>query len=334
MMSKFFNKIKYHQNRIFKPNSRQVAIINELANKFLITDSFRKLTFHIKSRNTFPTAAGCASSASGGACLVTALKGLFLNVHETNKNYSQDNKELMTLELSSLARRVSGSASRSVYDGFVEWKTSGEAECVFDADHWKNFRILLLLVSDKRKDYSSTDGMTLSKQTSEFLNYRVKNQVTPRLEELKIHLKNKDISGVCEIAMKESNSFHAVCRDTYPPLVYMNESSDFLIKCVNYLNNFYGENKKIICGYSFDAGPNCFIFTSNEHFENVSKFLNIIFCVEGFDIDKNLIDLEELSKKLNLDFGICKKLIDEKKMKNYRIEDIISFSPGKGSHLI
>lgn len=153
---------------MFKPNKRQVAIIKELVDQFITENIFSELHFNVVSKNTFPTAAGCASSASGGACLTTCLKGLFLDVYKRKNSYIKDLKNLEQLELSSLARRVSGSASRSVYGGFVEWETSGVAKQVFDEKHWEDFTILLMIVSDKRKDYSSTDGMKLSLETSEF----------------------------------------------------------------------------------------------------------------------------------------------------------------------
>lgn len=57
----------------------------------------------ICSENNFPTAAGLASSAAGYACLVSALAALY--------NIQGD--------ISSIARRGSGSACRSVYGGWV-----------------------------------------------------------------------------------------------------------------------------------------------------------------------------------------------------------------------
>lgn len=58
--------------------------------------------------NSFPTASGMASSASGFSCLATALNGLFGNI-------------LSEAELSRLARWGSGSAARAVYGGLVKW---------------------------------------------------------------------------------------------------------------------------------------------------------------------------------------------------------------------
>ncbi|MBU0530693.1 MAG: diphosphomevalonate decarboxylase, partial [Nanoarchaeota archaeon] len=89
----------------------------------------------VVSNNNFPTAAGLASSASGLAALsVAGAKAAGLDL---------DKKEL-----SMLARRGSGSASRSVYSGFVEWHrgekddgTDSYAEQIAPQDHW-DFRMV------------------------------------------------------------------------------------------------------------------------------------------------------------------------------------------------
>src|SRR5699024_6377600 len=73
--------------------------------------SFARTDLHaeVKSTNAVPTAAGFASSASGFAALAAAsTKALDLNVTDT--------------DLSRLTRQGSGSACRSIYGGFVEWK--------------------------------------------------------------------------------------------------------------------------------------------------------------------------------------------------------------------
>lgn len=76
--------------------------------------------FDLKARNTVPTAAGFASSASGFAALAKAADGLF-------------GWGLSTRELSILARLGSGSAARSLEDGFVEWQAGTAAGCVDSA---------------------------------------------------------------------------------------------------------------------------------------------------------------------------------------------------------
>lgn len=65
---------------------------------------------HIASINTFPTGAGLASSAAGLACLVSALAALYCA------------KEVYPGQLTAIARQGSGSASRSMFGGFVRWQ--------------------------------------------------------------------------------------------------------------------------------------------------------------------------------------------------------------------
>lgn len=75
----------------------------------------------ISSVNTFPTGAGLASSAAGLACLVATLAKVFAV------------KEEFPGQLTAIARQGSGSASRSLYGGFVKWVKGGEVENANDS---------------------------------------------------------------------------------------------------------------------------------------------------------------------------------------------------------
>lgn len=71
---------------------------------------------HVSSVNTFPTGAGLASSAAGLACLVAALAKLYCV------------KETFPGQLTAIARQGSGSASRSMFGGFVRWQKGERAD--------------------------------------------------------------------------------------------------------------------------------------------------------------------------------------------------------------
>jgi len=88
-------------------NLRIRYVLDELRSKG--KPEFRNLGLRIASVNNFPTAAGLASSAAGLACLVYSLAELI------------QYKETFPGELSSIARRGSGSACRSLDSGFVKW---------------------------------------------------------------------------------------------------------------------------------------------------------------------------------------------------------------------
>jgi len=74
-----------------------------------------KLKAKVESVNSFPTAAGLASSASGAAALALAAS-------------SAAGLKLSSRDLSIIARRNSGSGSRSVEGGFVEWEKGERAD--------------------------------------------------------------------------------------------------------------------------------------------------------------------------------------------------------------
>ena len=130
--------------------------------------------YHVRvvSVNTFPTAAGLASSAAGYACLVYSLAQLFCV------------EESYVGELSTIARQGSGSACRSLYGGFVRWQ-KGEAADASDSmavqvageGHWPELRALVLVASAAKKKVSSTDGMQNSVATSPLLAYRAEHIV-------------------------------------------------------------------------------------------------------------------------------------------------------------
>lgn len=83
------------------------------------------------------------------------------------------------VELSALARRGSGSACRSLYGGFVRWRSGGQQEeCaarpVAPADHWPQLRCLVAVASARTKAVGSTEGMRRSVRTSALLQHRVR----------------------------------------------------------------------------------------------------------------------------------------------------------------
>ncbi|XP_051579778.1 diphosphomevalonate decarboxylase [Myxocyprinus asiaticus] len=220
---------------------------------------------HICSVNNFPTAAGLASSAAGYACLVYTLSQLF----GVDSN------------LSVVARQGSGSACRSLYGGFVQWKmgerSDGEdsvAEQVESESHWPQIRVLILVVSAEQKSVGSTSGMRTSVETSPLLKYRADAVVPCRMEEMIMAIRQRDFAAFAELTMKDSNQFHATCLDTYPPIFYLNDISHSIINLVHHYNQHYRETR---VAYTFDAGPNAVIYTLQEHLPEFVELLHHFF---------------------------------------------------------
>ncbi|KAI9872833.1 MAG: diphosphomevalonate decarboxylase [Pleopsidium flavum] len=205
----------------------------------------------IVSENNFPTAAGLASSAAGFAALVRAIADLYqLPASPT--------------ELSRIARQGSGSACRSLFGGYVAWNkgtdasgTDSVAVQVAPASHWPSMRALILVASAAKKDVSSTSGMQTTVKTSTLFPTRANDVVPKRMAEMETAIKERDFETFARITMRESNSFHATCLDTDPPIFYLNDVSRAAIRVVEGINAAAGET---IAAYTFDAGPNAVIY--------------------------------------------------------------------------
>ncbi|XP_055713220.1 diphosphomevalonate decarboxylase isoform X2 [Phlebotomus papatasi] len=213
--------------------------------------------------NVLRQSAGLASSAAGYACLVYTLATLY---------GLQDR-----LELSSIARLGSGSACRSVYGGFVQWnagtKPDGSdsiAVQLAPSTHWPDLEILILVVSDNRKKTSSTGGMERSVKTSPLIAYRASKCVPERIQGITKAIQDRDFETFADITMKDSNQFHAVCLDTYPPCVYLNDVSHAIIDLVHRFNAASGRTK---VAYTFDAGPNACLYLLRQ---DVPQVLNLV----------------------------------------------------------
>jgi diphosphomevalonate decarboxylase len=150
--------------------------------------------------------------------------------------------------------------------------------------YWPEIRAVILVVSDKEKDTSSTSGMETSRLTSPLLQHRAASIVQPRLEEMEKAYLEKDFQIFGKLTMQDSNQFHATCLDTYPPIFYMNDTSKVIMRLVHVINSYYNE---IRAAYTFDAGPNAVIYTLEKVCQPKLLFTTLIChyvcvgCVDG-----------------------------------------------------
>ena len=197
-------------------------------------------------------------------------------------------------DLTKIARLGSGSACRSIFGGICEWvkgdKENSFAQQLYESNYW-DLGVKLIIVNQKEKEISSKLGMKITKETSELFKYRINFVVNNNLEKLKKSLEEKNFNNLAEVVIKDSNNFHACCRDSYPSINYLNEQSDFIMKCVMTLNKLKGCN---ICSYTFDAGSNAFLIYENKNKGIIDIFFNYIF---GFEE----INISELSKSIQIE---------------------------------
>lgn len=156
----------------------------------------------VETANSFPTGAGLASSASGLSALALAVA----------YHYGLEplgDQPLLT-ELSALVRRGSGSACRSLFGGFVEWRRGERADGadsvavqLAPASAWPSLRIIVLVLSDTEKETPSTEGMQRTANTCRLLQYRVEHTVPARLETLRKAIRERDFDTFGRIAMED-----------------------------------------------------------------------------------------------------------------------------------
>lgn len=211
------------------------------------------LPLTIQTTNNIPTAAGVASSASGFAALMLALNVYF-------------NLRLEQSQLSCFARMGSGSASRSVFKGFVKWN-KGVREDGMDSHgeqlskHWPNLRIGLLIIDGEKKSVGSREGMARTIETSA-LYKSWPEQASQDLLRLEQAIATDDFNLLGEVAEHNAMSMHATMISSWPPLVYWLPES---VESMHRIWDLRADGVNVF--FTMDAGPNLkLIFeTESEH---------------------------------------------------------------------
>lgn len=203
----------------------------------------------VNTSNNFPSGSGIASSASGFAALAIAASSAYgLHLSES--------------ELSRLARRGSGSASRSIPRGFVEWLPGNSDNDSFAAsfapeDHWDLVDIVAIVDSAPKK-VGSTEGHQIAR-TSIFQDDRVKD--TPRrLQICRKAILERNFNAFAEIVEQDCLLMHSIMMTSSPALIYWKPATLELISLITKLRS-----QGMAVGYTIDAGPNVHIITVKEH---------------------------------------------------------------------
>lgn len=217
--------------------------------------------FIISSQNSFPTTAGLASSASGYAALTKGLNELY-------------DLNLPSQELSLLARRGSGSACRSINDGFVLWhkgeKDDGSdsyAEQIFPSSYWPEFCIIIAILSTQEKQICSRKGMQHTIKTSPSY-WQWVNESEKRLPLMINAIKNKDLTTVGMLCEKDCLDMHQCMQEAKPSLNYWLPKTTTLIEQIKSLRK-----NSTPCYFTIDAGPNIKILTTKNYVSSIVQAL-------------------------------------------------------------
>ena len=209
----------------------------------------------VVSENNFPSGTGIASSASAFAALAlaaTRAAGIILTERE----------------LSRLARRGSGSASRSVPGGFVEWYMGDDdsdsyAESIAPPEHWDLIDCVAIL-SREHKKTGSAEGHPLA-PTSPLQEARVAD-APRRLDLCRRAILERNFDALAAIVELDSDMMHAVMMTSTPGLFYWQPASVAVMEAVRE----WRASGVPVC-YTVDAGPNIHVICQREQAEGVER---------------------------------------------------------------
>ena len=194
----------------------------------------------VVSRSNFPAGTGIASSASAFASLTVAAcaaSGLSL---------SEDH-------LSRIARLGSGSAARSIPDGFVALETGAHDEQAFAHSlaahtHW-NLIDCIALVSREPKSVGSSEGHRLA-ATSPLQLARVED-ASRRFEACRRAIQEKDFLQLAEVVEQDCLMMHAVMMTSRPSLLYWLPAT---VRILHEVREWRAHG--LAAAFTVDAGPN------------------------------------------------------------------------------
>lgn len=251
---------------------------------------FENYHLRIDSKNTFPHSAGIASSASAMSALALCL----ISIEQELDVFDED---VLKQKASELARFGSGSASRSIYEGFNLW-----GECVYFPNSSNEYAIpinqnihpafsdlqdTILIVKSAEKSVSSSAGHKLM-DDHPFRIARV-NQAKKNTESLINALQNGDFNTFISICEQEALSLHAMMMTSNPSFILMEPNT---LQIIEKIKKYRAETNTMIC-FTLDAGPNIHLIYPLKEKVKVMQFVKdelLVLCEQQNFIDDYIGD--------------------------------------------
>lgn len=207
--------------------------------------------YHIDTHLNLPVAAGLASSACGFAAFVKAFADLYAWT-------------LPEPILSILCRMGSGSACRSLWQGFVEWHR-GERDDGLDSyaeplpQRFPELAIGLHILSTQEKPIGSREAMNITTATSTLYESWPK-QVEQDLSKIKRALDDENFNLLGETAEHNALAMHATLLSASPSICYFLPETLQAILKIKALRQ-----QGLPVYFTEDAGPNLKILTLKKY---------------------------------------------------------------------
>jgi diphosphomevalonate decarboxylase len=227
--------------------------------------------YHLKihSLNSFPHSSGIASSAS-------AMSSLALCLCTLDEKIGGHSDAMNLQRVSSLARRGSGSAARSLYGGIVLWGTSSffpgssdEYALPVTGVHevFREWGDAILIVDSSRKKVSSSEGHERMK--NHFYRNGRQEQAAIHTGELLMALQKGSTIDFVRIVENEALSLHGLMMSSEPSFILLKEES---VSIINLVQSFRQRTGIPAC-FTIDAGPNIHLLYPWSNRETVLEFI-------------------------------------------------------------
>ena len=223
----------------------------------------------VVTRNNFPTGTGLSSSASGFAALTVAgAKAAGLNLSEK--------------ELSILARQGSGSACRSIPDGFVEWLDGDTSDTSYGvslhpSNYWDIVDVVAV-VSKNKKEVSTTEGQKLA-ASSPFFPIRLE-RINEKIKLIKKYMQEKNFPAFGELLEAEALELHAIMLTSTPSLIYWLPGT---LKVMHAVKKWRREGLQVY--FTVNTGQDIHLICRKKDVEKVVKKLE-----EISDVQKTIVN--------------------------------------------
>ena len=261
------DQVSINSNLLGDQASQKVRNFLDLVRKMSGTTAFAR----VESQNHVPTAAGLASSASAFAALAgAASRAAGLNLDRR--------------DLSRLARRGSGSATRSIYGGLVEWQrghddaTSYAKPIMEEVDF--GLEMLAIMVDTTAKKISSRFGIQQSVASSPY--YKVWPEIVAHdMAAIKEAIAARNIDAIGEIAETNALRMHALTLSAEPGFTYFDSDTLKAMRAVRALRD-----NGIHCYFTMDAGPNVKVIYDRQDRQSIFKALATEFGADRLVVSK------------------------------------------------
>ncbi len=250
-------------NEAFKP--KVTAFFEHI---YTLYPELKAYKFDVHTQNTFPHSSGIASSASGMSALALCVCTMLQELGLLEQDFFQ--------EASNLARIGSGSASRSVYGGVVEWGehpdyvgSSDNFATVFNDVHpvFNTFQDTILIVHEGQKSVSSSVGHALLNNHP--LGDKRFEIAQENMSKMKTILTAGDLDKFVELVEFEALMLHSMMMTSSPSFVLMEPNT---LAIIQKIRNFRKRNGTHIT-FTLDAGANVHLLYPKQDIDMANQLI-------------------------------------------------------------